>query len=306
VLAALTALVVAMATAQALGADPRKVRWLTSVYIDAKGVGLLHPEGITCGDDGFVVADTGNSRLLRFGYRKDRVEAEAVYPLPKSYPLRIHANSRGDLYFLDGRERRIARVSPEGAPLGFVKPKGLPSPAEPVPKSFAIGRDDELYLLDVFSSRVLVLDANEQYLRQVPFPEEYGFFTDLAVDPQGRIFLLDAVAGAVYSAPSDADRFTQLAKNLKDYTNFPNSLAIGPKGTLYLVDQYGSGLALVSPDGEFLGRKLGLGWSKSGLFYPAQICINRAGILFIADRSNNRVQLFRVEESRSSAPRDGN
>jgi sugar lactone lactonase YvrE len=305
-IAALTAVVLAMATAQALGADRRKVRWLTSVYIDAKGVGLLRPEGVTCGDDGFVVADTGNRRLLRFRYRDDRVEPEAVYPLPEFHPLRIHANSRGELYFLDGRERRIARVSPQGTPLGFVEPKGLPSRAQPVPKSFAIGPADEIFLLDLFSSRVLVLDANERYLRQVPFPEKYGFFSDVAVDPQGRIFLLDAVAGAVYAAAGGADRFARVADNLKDYTNFPNSLAIGPKGILYLVDQYGSGLALVDPDGEFLGRKLGLGWSKSGLYYPAQICLSRNGTLFIADRGNNRVQLFAVDEGRSAAPRNGN
>ena len=79
---------------------------------------------------------------------------------------------------------------------------------------------------------------------------------------------------------------------LKEYMNFPTSLATDDQGTLYLVDQYVSGLAVVARDGSFQGRVLGMGWIESRLYYPTQICISPNGTLLIADRSNSRVQVF--------------
>jgi sugar lactone lactonase YvrE len=206
----------------------------------------------------------------------------------------VQVNSKGALYFLDGGERRIVGLSATGEDLGAVDPRGLPSSAEVVPKSFRIDRDDNIYILDIFSAQVLVLDAEGQYSRHVPFPEEYGFFSDLAVDRQGTIFLLDSVEAVVYSTAGAADGFSPLTKSMKEYVNFPTGLAMDDQGVLYLVDQYGSGLALVGEDGSFLGRRLGMGWNESGLHFPSQICISENGNVFIADRDNSRVQVFTV------------
>ena len=95
---------------------------------------------------------------------------EAEFPLPKSYPIRVHVNSKGDLYFLDGRERRIEIVSATGEESGPLSYKGLPSSTEVVPKSFTIDRNDNIYLLDILSRQVLVLDPGGQYSRQCPLP----------------------------------------------------------------------------------------------------------------------------------------
>ena len=90
--------------------------------------------------------------------------------------------------------------------------------------------------------------------------------------------------------------FSPLTKSMKEYVNFPTCLAVDSQGVIYLVDQYGSGLALVGADGSFLGRRLGMGWNESGLYFPSQVCINEDGVVFIADRNNSRVQIFRVGE----------
>jgi hypothetical protein len=49
---------------------------------------------------------------------------------------------------------------------------------------------------------------------------------------------------------------------------------------------------VLGADGAFQGRQLAIGWGDGYLYYPAQLCINGAGTAFIADRSNNRVQIF--------------
>jgi sugar lactone lactonase YvrE len=235
--AGIAALAVILGSGQAVGAGKSRLRWVRSIYIDAKGGGLKHPEGLACGDDFLVVADTGNERLLRYSYQGDSVTADGELLLPKSHPIRVQVNSKGDVYYLDGRERRIVVIDATGEDKGALKPKSLPFSTQMVAKSFAIARNDDIYVLDVFSAQVLVLDAAGQYLRHVPFPKTYGFFSDLAVDAQGTIFILDGIEAAVYSAARGADSFSQFTESMKDVMNFPTSLSVDRSGILYLVDQ---------------------------------------------------------------------
>jgi sugar lactone lactonase YvrE len=280
----------------ALGAGKRQLKWITSVYADGKGNGLKYPESVACTDESFVVADTGNRRILVYSHDGPSVTLQTEIELPKAFPIHVQVNSRGDVYFLDGRDRRIVALDTTGEQSRIVTPKSVPSSREIVPKSFEIDADDNFYILDVFSDRVLILDSDEQYLRHIPFPEDHGFFSGLAVDRLGNIFLLDSVEAVVYLAKKNAETFSPLTESLKEFMNFPTSLSPDDRGTLYLVDRHGSGLALVGPDGSFLGRKLGMGWKETGLYYPSQICISQGGVVFIADRSNSRIQLFSLGE----------
>jgi sugar lactone lactonase YvrE len=279
---------------QVIGAGANSFKWVTSIYADANGVGLERPEGVACGDEFVVVADTGNNRLVRYAYDGPTVTAEAEFSLGRSNPILLQLNSKGELYFLDGRERRIVVLDPSGERIGFLNPKSTPSSKEIVPKSFRIDKNDNIYILDIFSQRVIVLDSDWQFSREIPLPESDGFFSDLAVDGQGKIYALDSVEAVVHSAAKGAEEFSPLTGSLKEIVNFPARLSVDDHGVVYLVDQNGSGLGLVAPDGSLLGRRLGLGWNKSGLYYPSQICIN-GGDVFIADRNNNRVQMFTVD-----------
>jgi len=297
--ALLVVLVLALASTQTLAAGKKRIRWIRSVYSDAKGIGLSYPEGIACTDESFVVADTGNSRLVHYSYEDDVVTPQAVVPIPKSSPRKIQLTSEGALYLLDGRERQILSFAPDATESTVLKPRGLPFETEMVPKSFAIDTKDQLYVLDIFSEYVVVLDAAGQYQRRIPFPKEYGFFSDVTVDAQGKVFLLDSVDAVVYTAAQGEKQFSQLTEGMKEFMNFPTNLSVDSGGLLYLVDQHGSGLVLVGQDGAFLGRELGMGWGEKGLYYPAQICITRSRNVFIADRNNSRIQIFRSSESSS-------
>ncbi len=290
----IAALAIFLWAPQVVGAGANSFKWVTSIYADANGVGLKRPEGVACGEKFVVVADTGNHRLVRYGYDGPVVTAEAEFPLGKSNPILLQLSSKGDLYYLDGRERRIVVLKASGERVGFLNPKSTPSSKEIVPKSFRIDADDNIYILDIFSQRVIVLDSDWQFSKKIPLPESDGFFSDLAVDGQGKIYVLDSVEAVVHSVAKGAETFTPLTGSMKEIVNFPARLTVDDRGFLYLVDQNGSGLGLVAPDGSLLGRRLGLGWNKSGLYYPSQICISGSTV-FIADRNNNRVQMFTVD-----------
>jgi sugar lactone lactonase YvrE len=277
-------------------ADVGRLRHVASIYVDAKGVGMRQPEGVACNDRSTViVADTGRSRLLRYSVVDRTAEPKAEIQVPQlTSPIRLQLNSKDEIFALDGKQRRIARLDPAGAFKGYLTPENVPPPSAVVPRSFKIDRSDHVYLLDVFSARVLVVDGDGKYQRAVPFPADYGFFSDLAVDGRGTIYLLDSVRGIVHAAAKDATAFTPLTKPLRDTVSFATSMAVDPRGVLYLADQNGAGIVVVGQDGGVLNRQLAMGWSDGLLHEPAQLCLNDKGQLFIADRGNSRIQVFSI------------
>lgn len=273
-------------------AEAIKLRTTAPIYVEGKGSGIRQPEGVGCGKGQLVIADTGNGRILRYAITGTSLTPDASFVLPQlPYPIRAQIDSKGEIYVLDGKLRRIGRVSPSGEFLGYVGLQGITG-GTIVPRSIRIGRDDELYLLDVFSARVLVLDPAGKVRREIPFPGEFGFFSDLAVDPGGKVFLIDSVGKRVFAATKEDSVFKAASEGLEEHVSFPTSLAVDGKGYIYVIDQNGSGIVILGPDGSFRGRHLGMGWKDGFLRYPAQACIDENGNFFIANRENNRVEVL--------------
>ncbi len=277
-------------------AESVKLRHVTAIYLDDKGAGLKHPEGVACNDRGtLIVADTGGRRLVR--YSVDERSAKPVGEIAGAElqaPLRVRVTSRDEIYVLDGKQRRIVRFGANGASRGALRPDGVPGEPTIVPRSFAIDAEGTIYLADVFGARLLVLDAEGRYQRHLDFPRDAGFVSDVAVDARGTVFLLDSVKAVVYTARKNAKEFTPLGKDLRAQASFLTSLAIDARGVLFLADRSGATLLLLGPDGAVLGRQLARGWNEGLLRAPAQLCVNDRGQLFVADRGNSRVQMFAI------------
>ncbi len=295
---AIVGLVIAMLffPVRSFSAEAVKFRHILSVYLDEKGGSFKQPEGVACdAKSNLVVGDTGNDRLLRYTFQEKRLKAGVEIKIPQlTNPIRVQINSKGEIFALDGKRRRIVRLSPEGAFKGYVDTEGVPSPAVLVPRSFKIDMNDHLYVLDIFSGRMLELTPEGKYQRQIQFPKEYGFFSDLAVDSRGNILLVDCIKATVFSAGKGSNSFSPLATGLREYLNFPAGITTDRRGTIYIVDENGCGIVMLNQDGSFLGRQLNMGWNEGLLYYPTQMCINEKGEVFIADRGNSRVQIFMV------------
>jgi len=279
---------------KSFSAETVKLRYLQSVYFDDKGGGIKQPEGVACNDKSvLVVGDTGNDRLLQYTLEERSLKGGAEIKIPRlSNPIRVQINSKGEIFALDGKKRRIVQLSSEGAFKSYVDPEGVPSPSAFVPRSFKIDRNDNIYILDIFTGRVLVLNHEGKYQKQIPFPNEYGFLSDLSVDSKGGILLVDCVKAMVFSAAKNSEGFSALTKNLREYLDFPTSITTDSRGTIYIVDEDGGGIVILAADGSFLGRQLSKGWNEGLLYFPSQMCLNERGEVFIADRNNSRVQIF--------------
>ena len=272
------------------------LKYMTSAYGDSEGVGMNRPEGIACSDNFFIVADTGNDRLLRYSYSNDILMAETSFKVAElPYPIRVQIASGGEIFVLDGKLLKVARLGQDGTFKGFLSFIGVTSPQMVVPRSFRLGRDNNLvYLLDIYGGRVLVVDEKGNYKRHIPFPNPYGFFSDLAVDYKGNVLLLDSIKGIVYTASDVAQEFSPIVENLKEHTRFPSSLTTDRLGNIYIVDRHGGRIIVLAQDGTYQKTQLGFGWKESLLNYPSQICIGSENDLFIADTNNSRVQILKL------------
>ena len=153
-------------------AEPLKLKMMAPIYVDGKGAGIKQPEGVSCRGNALVVADTGNGRLLRYTIAGDNWTPSGEIVLAQlPFPTRVDVNSKGEIFALDGKSRRIVRVAASGDFLGYVASVGDVQGAV-VPRSFRIDRNDNLYLLDVSSARVLVMDPSGKIQREIPFPKE--------------------------------------------------------------------------------------------------------------------------------------
>jgi len=274
-------------------AETVKLKYLQSVYFDDKGGGLKKPEGVASSEKSvLVIGDTANDRLVRYTFQDRNLTGGSEIKVPQlSNPIRVQINSKGEIFALDGKKRRIVRINPDGSFKGYVDPEGVPAPSASVPRSFKIDRNDNIYILDIFTGRVLVLNPEGKYQKQIPFPKEYGFFSDLSVDSKGNVLLIDCVKAMVFSVPKDSNNFSPLTKSLREYLDFPTSI-VESRGTIYIVDEDGGGIVILGTDGNFVGRQLSRGWNEGLLYFPSQISINEKGEVFIADRGNSRVQIF--------------
>ena len=124
------------------------------------------------------------------------------------------------------------------------------------PHGLHIGADDTLYCIDEGSHCVLILTPAGELLGRIGGPEAAPF-----------------MSGGPF--------------------NRCTNVAIGPTGDIYVADGYGNArVHRYSPDGKLL-----MSWGEPGVA-PGQfnvvhdICCDRAGRIYIADRENHRIQIF--------------
>jgi len=279
-------LLLCVLAASAARADTLQLSPAGSAYGDAKGEPLRSPEGVACTAEGrVVVADSGNGRLLTWAFKDGALVAGAPIKFPElGVPVRLQIDSRGNVLSFDGKTRRIARVGEEGTFGGFLAPKGVPPATGFFPVSFKLDKVDNVYLLDVASSRVVVLDRDGAFIRQIAEPPGASF-SDIAIDANGAVLAVDGPHAMVYADGVPLAR-------AKEYASFPSYITVTGQGLIVLVDGHGHGLVVLAPDGTYLGRRLSIGWTEGLVYYPEQICIDAKGDTFVADRGNNRLQAF--------------
>jgi len=294
--AAAVLIVALVAAAPAMAAEALKLRHAATLYADAEKVPLRFPQGVGCGaGDAFLVADSGNGRVLRMEVSGTLVRVTGVVQLPEiAYPIRVDGDAAGALVVLDGRSRRLARVRADGSFGGWIDVPRAGGAAAPVIRSFALGAGGAVIAADVAGRRVVQISKPGAIERSIEIPAAVLGLADVAIDSRGSIFALDGVGRRIWVVRPGETAFTPLSGSLSEDLDLPGALDVDPSGRLLVADLNGGGVVILGPDGSFRGRQLAYGWKDSHLRYPSDLCMGGRGLMAIADRENQRVQVFYV------------
>ncbi len=267
----------------------------TTIYTDASEGPLKAPEGVACTDSGhLVVGDTGNGRLVLYTYQEGRLRGGTEAKLVQlTAPTRVQIAANGDVLALDWKTRKVVRLAADGSYGGTIEPKGMKGSPVVTPASFKLDASGNVVLLDGKERRVLVLERSGAVKAEVQLPKESGLVSDIAVDLSGTLYAIDPVNAVVWTAEKGAPVFKALTPSMKDRMSFPSYITVS-KGKVFVVDQNGNGIVVLGLDGSYQGRQLSIGWSDGLVNYPAQLCLTDAGFVFVADRFNNRIQVFSI------------
>ena len=120
----------------------------------------------------------------------------------------------------------------------------------------------------------------------------------LTVDNQNNIWLTDVGLHQIFKFSHDGKLLMKLGEakvpgNDSSHFNLPTDVAVANDGSFYVSDGYGnSRVVKFSSTGKFI-REWGTFGKKPGSFnIPHGIAIDQNNIIYVADRQNNRVQLF--------------
>ena len=119
----------------------------------------------------------------------------------------------------------------------------------------------------------------------------------ICIAPDGRVFLVDRDAHQVLIFSPDGDYLDSLGERhgprFQEPFNHPTAVAVAADGEIYVTDGYGNSVVhRFAADGQLI-RTWGRPGTEPGAFStPHGIWLDQGGRVLVADRENNRVQVF--------------
>jgi DNA-binding beta-propeller fold protein YncE len=170
-----------------------------------------------------------------------------------------------------------------------------------VPFHLEIDRQGILYVAGRFTPRVLVMN-NRGRLMGILSPEEDGEkvkLNNVSIDEEGNIYLLSEDKGRVYVYDKNRKflfKFGEKGGSTGELSR-PRGVGVDDRnGWLYIVDYMRHTTSVYDTKGNFMFEFGGLGWGEGWFQHPVDIEIDRNGRIFVADRFNQRVQIFKSWE----------
>lgn len=120
----------------------------------------------------------------------------------------------------------------------------------------------------------------------------------LAAAPDGRLLIVDRDAHEVVICSTDGERLGGLGGRHRPLApfNHPTNVALAPDGTIYVADGYAAALIhRFAPDGTPLGTWGRHGAEPGAFRTPHGLWVLPDGRVVVADRENDRLQVFSPE-----------
>lgn len=270
-----------------------KARW--GSYGTGAG-NLAYPRGLAANTSGeLFVANTGNDRIDVFdssGTLKRSFGTSGRASGQFDAPLGVAADAAGVRAVTDSVNGRVQLLNPDGTVASIW---GSPNPGPtilPDPVAVAFDVNGNGYVLDGRRSRIVVFDRATATTSRTIGSEGNGpgqllSPQALAIDNAGNIAVADAGNKRIA-------RFTTGGQYLGSFPldSTPRGIAVTPDGTKLYVSDTANRITSYDTVGNEQDQFGGTGSKLGKLNAPAQLSLDAAGNLWVADRGNNRIQQF--------------
>lgn len=284
------------------GEGERDRQFLFAIY-GFEGDLLRRPTSVGVDAEGNIfVADTGKRRVVVFDSRGGflSVYGEAgKAPLKLWTPIDVAVAPDGTSYVIDRAQSKIVIYDPTHKPV-----KEITTEEPPISATVA---NDQLFVTTDSGVIIADLDGNALtgYIKRGKKAGEFDRPAGVAVGEDGTLYVADSLNYRVqaigtdgkprwqYGKPIPADKAIQYDGEDRKF-GLPASIAIDDNGLLYVVDGLNHQVVVLdSADGEFI-ESIGDQGHADGTFYHPDGIAYADGKIVIADKFNDRVEVFRV------------
>lgn len=227
-----------------------------------------------------------------------RLTGEVGTSLGFSKPFDVEV-CQGTMFVSDSVSRQVYRLSVQDGQFSQI---GLMEPGQ-LRKPLGMATDEEcnLYVADQTAKRIVKYDQKGNYLNAFGGMDMFDRLSYVEVDPAGdRVYAVDT--GGVSSERHHVRVLDGLTGNFlfdigrrgagDGELNLPRDIAIGPDGTLYVVDGGNFRVQAFTPDGVYIGRMGSIG-NRTGQFSrPKGIDTDADGNVYVSDAAFGNFQIF--------------
>ena len=163
------------------------------------------------------------------------------------------------------------------------------------PVNITIAPDGTKYVADTGLGKVVVFDAQDQFVRSIGDPTSCSPI-DVALC-RGELIVADIRDNEVEAWSTDGKFRRKIATHGKGIVQvqMPTNLEVGPKGNIYVSETTGGIIKKYNIKGQYTGA-IGAPGDRAGFFArPKGIAIDPNGIIYVADAQWEVIQIFAPE-----------
>jgi len=270
-------------------------------------------EDIAVAPNGDVCAvDDDKHTLFRFSGSGALLDTSRFEPPPEgefdfqiySWPDAVGVGPEGSVYVADGASRRVERFNYGRFGPSEREKDFLTFDEFDILDDVAVGPDGVIYLTFGLWPDIELYSETGSFLRYIGpvatggvgrCPCEYNCSFDLAVAPDGNMYVVDSIDNYVsYFSPSGS-RLGAWGREGSGEGEFnsPRAIAVGPDGTVFVADTENHRIQYFTAVGSFLGSFGGLGSCEGKFYGPGSVAVAPDGTVYVADFRTDRIQYFR-------------
>jgi len=275
-------------------------------------LGMSNPWGIAIDSAGFAwVANRGNHKVSRVAADGTVVSNHDV----PSNPIDVAIDANGNVWVTSYNTTNVTKLSPTGERLATYDVGG---------STFGIDIDTQgnVWVANAYKDAVYRIRPDGTV--DGPFDVD-DWPHEVAVDPSGNVWVACAEAGTVVVLDSSGKRITshslggraiavehnaegdvfvalanrnQIAKfagggssfvTFSSQGTYPNGIAIGLDGNLYITNQLSNNVAKLSSDGTLIANMSPQGISNPG---PTGITLDRSGLIWVSNFAASNISVY--------------